>query len=234
MNLQDITDYTGVTTYQQEQLIHLVLKRNLNTFDDNLYHSYQQSGIFHARNLDHFEEVLEDMGSHPSELGLKPSRVLDGGYFIPCFDHLGDILYFINYSWQRGPKHKYYIVYPTGLNKQYSGIKVMGLEDTRQGLLEGRMFVTEGTFDRLRLKAEGLPCVSTLGTKFTPYFERHIRRFNHVTYLGDRDEAGSIAYLRARERQVMMLKKLVPKGKDVDEFASNYPNEFKQWVSTLK
>ena len=109
----------------------------------------------------------------------------------------------------------------------------MGLEDTKQALSTGKLYVTEGTFDRLRLKAYGLPVVSTLGTKFTRYFEVYAQRFNQVIYIGDRDDAGARAYLKARERQITMLKQLVPKGKDVDEFASHYPEEFAEWVEQL-
>lgn len=234
MNLDKIVAYTKQDDYQLEQLIHLVLQRNKGVFRDELFNAYQQVGIFHAQSIDHFEQVLVGMGTHPEDLGLAPTKVLDGGYFIPCLDHLGEILYFINYSWERGPKNKYYIVYPsTEYRKNLTQIKVMGLEDTKQALDEGVLYVTEGTFDRLRLKAYGLPVVSTLGTKFTHYFERYAQRFNQVIYIGDRDDAGSRAYLNARERNVRMLKQLVPKGKDVDEFASAYPEEFKEWLDVL-
>lgn len=243
MNINKIKTFLNNIPELQDMLKELSLNRNDGKFDDNLYQTFLSSGIVYIDNLEQFYNFfVEVSGNEPDYYGYEPyinrqgkeyeNIVLFNGYLIPCFDHIGDLLYFINYNPERDPK--YLIAYPKGLKETLSGLKVFGLEDTRQALEENRLYVTEGTFDRLRLKSEGLACISTMGTLFTPYFLHHIKRFDKVVYIGDNDQAGMKAYRDARKKGAVMMNIKVPKGKDIDELGKRYPRLYKDFIEEIK
>lgn len=232
--------------FQKERITELVLRRNNNEFDEGLFSVYLNEGIFWSDNIEMFIDIMGRMGisvkdlgyediiikglERTLELGYEPGTLLTRGYLVPIYNHLGEFLFFINYNGDRDKNQKYFIVYPTATKEFLAGIRVLGLNDIKQSLSEGRLVVTEGTFDRLRLKAQGIPAVATMGTQLTDYFKDLAKRFKVVYYIGDNDDAGNKSYKSGRYAGLRMLKVEVPKGKDIDEFGAMYPEEFREFV----
>lgn len=219
----------------KEKLIELVLLRNKGAFDLDLYRVYEQSGIIYNDGLGMFGGILQEIDEGQGHLreGDFPKLSKGPGYLIPICDHLGNVLYFINYSNERDKTQKYIIGYPKPLKESLAQIKTYGLEDTLMALEQDTLYVTEGVFDRLRLKYYGLPSLALLGTQATDYFKTHAGRFQKVVYIGDKDRSGQRAFDKMRRMGIRMLKIDIPRFKDIDEYAANDPEGCQQWIQKV-
>lgn len=230
VNKEQIIQTIDQYEIQKEKLIELVLIRNNGIFDEELYYTYLNEGIFYSETLDDFAEIMIESGVDLDEFDFEPTDILTKGYLIPVYDHLGDVLYFINYNSERGKNKKYFIAYPYEYKDKVANIRVIGLDGIKEALEEQVIFITEGTFDRLRLKAYGLPVISTMGTQLTGYFKEYIKRFKHVVYIGDNDSSGKRSFRLGFKQGMNVYQEIVPVGKDVDEYAILRPQEFSKWV----
>lgn len=244
MKKEDLVQYIIDNDTAKEDLIYLVLQRNNEQFNEDLYYSYQNQGIIHVNNINDTQQIFETLGYTLEDLGFSQEYgyeqnqyeygLTKEGYLVPVVDHLGEILYFVNYSYKRDTSQKYIITYPTEYKEKLTQVKLMGLDDTKSALTQNKVIITEGVFDRLRLKAYNLPVMAVMGTSFTPYVQRYLKRFNQVIYIGDTDTQGKKSYQRAMTNQLYMFNEVVPKGKDIDEFATNYPEDCDEWIRQLK
>ena len=233
LHQQQLVESLQADDYQLNKLKELVHMRN-GDFNQSLFDTYLAEGIFWSESLEMFEDVLSVAGSHPEDFGYEPVYILTQGYLVPVYDHVGYVLFFINYNGNREKNQKYFIAYPPHIKEQLSQIRVLGLQDTKEFIEKQRVFVTEGVFDRLRLKAAGLPVIATMGTQLTDYFVAYIQRYKEILYVGDQDEAGQRSFLIGRHKGLNMYKLPLPKEKDIDAFAANYPDDYALWLEQYR
>lgn len=236
MNKTDYVEYLTEVEEQHEHLYTLMQIRNNNQEDFELFQGYLNAGIIYSKDFNHYSSILAEFGVDLVEQGFNKPRLFEEGYMIPCYDHVGDTIFYINYSNKRGPKYKYLMVYPQNkeLREALTQIKVYGLEDTLLAHKEDRLFVVEGPFDRLRLKSQGVPAIATLGTKVTQYARNYMARFGRVYYIGDNDDSGKKSFKQLRDNGLLLNKQYVPSGKDVDDFGKENPEEFRNWVAKMR
>lgn len=234
MHQDDYHEYISDSEEQKGWIEDLVLIRNNQEFSQELYNAYCEAGILYSKSYAHYSGILEEFGYSLQEQGYTKERLFEAGYIVPCYDHLGDTMFYINYSNKRGRKLKYLMIYPENRKDVLTQIKVFGLEDTLQAHEEDRLFITEGVFDRLRLKSQGIPVIATLGSQVTDYVGEYLQRFERVHYIGDNDRAGKQSYLALRDRGLQLNKQYLPTGKDVDDYGKESPDEFREWIKQMR
>ena len=236
MNQRDYVEYLTTEESQHEYLYNLMKLRNNNQEDFDLFQAYLNAGIIYSQDFDHYSRILAEFGYDLEEQGFSNPKLFKEGYMIPCYDHIGDTMFYINYSATRGSKYKYLMVYPQNkeIREALTQIKVYGLEDSLLAHQEDRLFVVEGSFDRLRLKSQGLPVIATLGTKVTQYARDYMGRFSRVYYIGDNDYAGKKSFKDLRGHGLLLNKQYVPSGKDVDDFGKEDPQGFTDWINKMR
>lgn len=236
MNQKDYVEYVTECEEQHEHLYNLMVIRNNGVEDFDLFQAYLNAGIIYSKDFAMYNSILGEFGVDLEEQGFTKPRLFEEGYMIPCYDHVGDTLFYINYSNKRGSKYKYLMVYPQNkvIRQALTQIKVYGLEDTLLAHQEDRVFVVEGSFDRLRLKSKGLPVIATLGTKVTQYAQDYMARFGRVYYIGDNDYAGKASFNELRSNGLILNKQYVPAGKDIDDFGKEDPEGFSEWIAKMR
>lgn len=241
MNIYDKwMDYAKNNEQNRSFLEHLVAMRNNGNMDDKMLESFCDAGIIAsppAEDINFFEEFLLETGITLEMLGYTETslgRFWDG-FIIPSWGTGFNFLFCVNHNKERvtGIEAKYINIYPDGKKEILSKFKFYGLENTKKALETGYMVVCEGIFDKIRLEAEGLPAMTTLGSQISQTQLRVLNRFDKIKLIGDNDRAG-------RESQEKIMKGMrrtqqykIPYEKDIDDLAKNRPSVFKEFIKQV-
>jgi len=162
-------------------------------------------------------------------------RLVNGGFIIPVLDSMNNIIFYVNYNWERGAARKYLNVFPDEFLEIKTNMKMFGMHNMEWGIQEGYIVVVEGIFDVIRLEEYGIPAVALMGNKLMDYHKRFLSRFDRVVYVSDADDAGALGKNKVL-REVPNAVHYGIKGlsKDVDEFAVEDEVNFKYWLEGLK
>lgn len=222
---------------------YLVESRNNGVMDENLLNTYLHTGIVAVPdpNGDGFIDHLDSIGLTLEDLGFKSNEAfkLGNGFLVPVWSSSFELLFFIsaNPDRQKDPTYKggkYINVFPSKYKEELSSMRIFGLENTAKALACGTMFVTEGVFDKERLESAGLPVCSTLGSQIGSYHERIFSRFQQIVYIGDNDVPGKKARTSFINKLPRTIIHKVPRCKDIDEYATKYPKDYKLFIDDLK
>lgn len=196
-------------------------------------------GVFCVPDEGEIYYLLEQWGLDFEEVfGKDADRgmfLVNEGFIIPVLDSERNIVFYINYNWERSPARKYLNIFPDGFTDLKMRVKMFGMHNMAKGIKEGWMVVVEGVFDVIRLESVGIPAVALMGNKLTEYHKRFLSRFDRVVYIPDTDSGGEIGkknVLKGLSNAVQFP--IEGLSKDVDEFAVSDPISFNMWVEQLK
>lgn len=139
---------------------------------------------------------VEELGTMGKELGLVTSTgrfLLDDRFIIPVHSISGEILSFIGYF----PDYKKYITVPSPFfSKDTLFFNIDHAYRLSWEKYDGVVFLVEGIFDCLSLRAIGLPAIATMGSTVTQTKKELLKLFKKVIYIPDNDEVGRRALNR--------------------------------------
>lgn len=230
LKLSDIVDFVRNDEDQVRIMGALSEKRNLPL--DLLI----DAGIFYVPDLDELDYLGELAELSFPEMGIYSDneRMYLNGFIIPVMDSMSRIIFYINYSFERDSSKKYINIYPHNYSKDTS-IRLYGMDSFKRSLKYDTVVAVEGSFDRLRLEAEGIPTVAMLGTKLTSMQVNYLERFKRIIYVEDNDESGEVAYQRLKSRLTRVERYQLYSGyEDVDHFGSTGGSDYREWVTKLK
>lgn len=138
----------------------------------------------------------EGLGEMAVELGLttKTERfLLDERFIIPVRDIMGNLITLIGYY----PDNKKYITVPAPyFSKDVLFFNIDHAFKLSMSEYNGVVFVVEGIFDCLSLRAIGLPVIATMGSTVSQEKREILKVFNKVVYIPDNDRVGRRALNR--------------------------------------
>lgn len=232
LKYKELVKYLIEDKEQQESLKVLAQKRDMSL------KTIIKSGIFCVPDKEELAYLLETWGlSFEEAFGKDESdfRLLNEGFIIPVLDSSYNILFFVNYNWERGGARKYFNVYPDYLNELPMNMKMYGQHNLATAVKEDWIVVVEGVFDSIRLTEYGIPSAATMGTRFLEFQKRFLSRFSKVIYVSDADYEGQLGWRNFQKKAENAIHyKIQGLHKDVDEFCTKDPRNFEEWVTELK
>lgn len=194
-------------------------------------------GVFCVPDEGELDYLLEEWGLDFEDVFGKDDgyiNLVNGGFIIPALDSRFNIIFFINYNWERGGARKYLNVFPDGFNDLPNNMKMFGMHNMEKGIKEGWIVVVEGIFDVIRLETYGIPAVALMSNKVMDYHKRFLSRFSRVIYVSDADEQGQ----RGKNKVLQSISNAIHVpieglSKDVDEFAVEDEIGFEEWINQL-
>ena len=147
-------------------------------------------------------DTYEAWGNKGRELGLYGSSsvgefLLNDRYIIPVRDIAGGLIALIGYF----PDYKKYITTPSPFfAKDTLFFNLDHAYPLSYKEFGGTVFVVEGIFDCLSLRAIGLPAIATMGSDVSPVKKEILKIFRKVVYIPDSDRVGRRALNRYEKR----------------------------------
>lgn len=195
-------------------------------------------GIFCVPEIGELDYLLEEWDLDFEDVFGKDSsyiNLVNEGFIIPALDSRFNIIFYINYNWERGGARKYLNVFPDEFNDLPINMKMFGMHNMEKGIKEGWIVVVEGIFDVIRLESYGIPAVALMSNKVMDYHKRFLSRFNRVIYVSDADEQGQ----RGKNKVLKSIPNAIHfpiegLSKDVDDFSVEDPIGFDGWIEKLK
>lgn len=236
-------DYAKNNEQNRAFLEHLVRSRNNGEMDEKMLESFCNAGIIGSppsEGINFFEEFLNETGITMEMLGYENTDYMLNkfwdGFIIPSWGTGFNFLFCINHNKERvnGLEAKYINLYPQDKKEILSNFKFYGLENTKQALEKGYMCVCEGIFDKIRLEAEGLPAMTTLGSQISQTQLRILNRFDKIKSIGDNDLAGKKAQEKIMKGMRRTQQYKIPYEKDIDDLAKNRPKLFEEFIKQVK
>lgn len=165
------------------------------------YVSEEQKSLIQSMELGYCDIVDTDLlGNMRSELGLvsaKDNFLLSNRFIVPIDGINGDIVALVGYY----PDQRKYITTPSPFFS-----KECMFFNFRQAYIlsfkefNGLVFLVEGIFDCLSLRALGLPCIATMGSSVSSVKCELLKFFNKVIGIPDNDTTGRRALNRYDKR----------------------------------
>lgn len=152
---------------------------------------YEQYNLLKDMNMCAYQ-ILDAsvLGDRRRELGVVTdidSYLLDGRYVIEVHSPAGDLLTLIGYY----PDYKKYITVPTKcFSKELLFFNIDNALQLSWTKYNGLVFLVEGIFDCLSLRAIGLPAVATMGNNVEQVKLQVLKMFRKVAYIPDNDKTG--------------------------------------------
>ncbi len=170
----------------------------LRGYVDTMQHDcLTEMGIGIAPPLDISGIVDEDL---KSELGLFTEEghfLLEDRFIIPVEDANGVLVSLIGYY----PDKKKYITLPTPFfSKECMFFNYKQAFELSWEKYEGLVFLVEGIFDCISLRALGLPCIATMGSTVSKNKGELLKLFKRVIAIPDNDKTGRKALNRYTSR----------------------------------
>lgn len=155
------------------------------------YVSEEQKSIIKSMNLGYCDIVDTDiLGSMRKDLGLVSSKdnfLLSNRFIIPVEDIIGHIVALIGYY----PDYKKYITTPSPFfSKECLFFNFRQAYKLSMAEYGGLVFLVEGIFDCLSLRAIGLPCIATMGASVSKIKCELLKFFSKVIGIPDNDTTG--------------------------------------------
>jgi|GEM_PF-1597444 len=138
----------------------------------------------------------DSLGEHRRELGLVSENdnfLLNGRFIIPIHDIAGDLISLVGYydDWK-----KYITIATPYFSKELLFFNFKHAYELSWNHFNGLVFVVEGMFDCLSLRAIGLPVVATMGSDVSEFKGEFLRLFKKVVAIPDDDKTGRRALNR--------------------------------------
>lgn len=230
LNYKKLVEYLVNDEEQRELLKILAEKRGMEL------KTLLRRGIFGVPDKDELGYLLEQWGLSFEDVFGKDEvsvKLVNEGFIIPVLDSSYNVIFYVNYNWERGSARKYINVYPDGFDT--SKMKMFGTHNLAKGVKEDWIVVVEGMFDEIRLEEYGIPSVAIMGNKVTDYHVQFLSRFSTVIYISDADEQGFYGWQKVKNRVDTAIHYPIKSlSKDVDSFAQDDPMNFKEWLDGLK
>ena len=155
------------------------------------YVGEEQRSIIEKMNLGYCDVVDTDLlGSMRKDLGLVSSKdnfLLSNRFIIPVDDIAGHTVALIGYY----PDYKKYITTPSPFfSKECMLFNLRQAYDLSKRDFGGLVFLVEGIFDCLSLRAIGLPCIATMGASVSKTKCELLKFFTKVIGIPDNDTTG--------------------------------------------
>lgn len=168
---------------QDECIKYLAEYRQIN------YEKLRNTGVFFSEDISELEFLASYDEDFMYYLGFRSKNMdYSNRYMFPVLNGKGSLNAWVGYDFEADSKTKY-IVGMLGINDKKK--LLYGLHDLNQAYIEDTIIVTEGMFERIRLKSIGLNVgVSLLGKKMSKWQKRYINRFKNKILIPDGDSAG--------------------------------------------
>lgn len=139
---------------------------------------------------------IDELGTKAKNLGAITNIgrfLLDDRFIIPVRDIEGNLVTLIGYY----PDYKKYITMPAPFfSKEAMFFNIDQAFDLSYDDFGGAVFLVEGIFDCLSLRAIGLPAIATMGSDVTSVKRETLKLFSKVVYIPDNDKVGHRALNR--------------------------------------
>lgn len=194
------------------------------------------AGIMYIPDLGELDYFGEEKGYKGEELGINEEIefLYEEGYLIPIRDVENEIIFYINYSFERDKSKKYIMVHPN-IYERDKEVRLSGLHNYKKALEKDTIVLVEGYFDQLRLEAEGIAAFAILGTKLTEFQKMFISPFKRAIYIKDNDTSGEYAFKKyQKELDNIVSFDILPSYEDVDNLGKNGGYEYHEWIEKLK
>lgn len=185
------------------------------------YVGQEQKSLINEMNLGYCDIIDTDvLGNMRKELGLVSSKdnfLLSNRFIIPVDDISGHITALIGYY----PDYKKYITTPSPFfSKECMFFNFRQAYDLSMREFNGLVFLVEGIFDCLSLRALGLPCIATMGASVSQLKCELLKFFKKVIGIPDNDTTGRRSLNRYDKRYGWK----VPYGATMIKFEGGYLN----------
>lgn len=153
------------------------------------YETLRSEGVFYAETTDELELIAGYDEDAIYYLGFS-NKFMDyrNRYMFPVLSGSGKLHAWNGYDYESKSK---YLVGLLGVGDKKR--LMYGIHDIQQAYDEDTIIVTEGTFERIRLKEMGLNVgVSMLGKKMSPWHKQFLNRFKNVILIPDGDDEGQM------------------------------------------
>lgn len=152
---------------------------------------YEQFNLLKELNMSAYQiSDVRVLGDRRRELGIVTDAdmyLLDGRYVIEVYSPSGDLITLIGYY----PDYKKYITLPTRcFSKELLFFNIDNALELSWTKYNGLVFLVEGIFDCLSLRAIGLPAVATMGNNVEQVKFQILKLFKRVVYIPDNDKTG--------------------------------------------
>ncbi len=247
--LTEVVDVLSSKLCTDELISELMLARNyhISPYAEQIYSMLEDVGVF---KLDYFSELQMLVPNLTVEQGIDTGLIdknevflLKGRYCVPIRDIAGLVTAVVGWLPDSNNARKYVTTPTYGFSKegQFFNIecfeqsmngdypKEEGLEDSK-----GLVYLVEGIFDTLALRALGFPALGNMGTDMSLIKSEILSRFGKVVAIPDNDNAGrgTNRYLNRvsgkKSKSAWLIKNdnvivQLPQGvKDVDDFIKGY------------
>lgn len=144
---------------------------------------------------------VESLGGMAEELGFITSKtqrfLLEDRFIVPIRSISGDLISLVGYY----NDMKKYITVPTPFfSKEAMFFNIDHAYKFSWANFDGLVFLVEGIFDCLSLRAIGLPAIATMGSDVTRVKKEILKLFSKVVYIPDGDKVGRRALNRYDRR----------------------------------
>lgn len=225
---------------------------NISPYAENIQKTLKEVGVFKIDFLSELQMICKDIKLEDLvKVGLvdnKGNYFLSGRYAIPIRDISGKVSAVVGWLPQGNNNTKYLTTPTLGFSKagqffnmecfemSFDGVYPKYRDEETGEVLEskGLVYLVEGIFDALSLRALGLPALSNMGLELSMVKTEILTRFSKVIAIPDNDSAGRATnpylYKISGKKQTMnwsfknnSVIVQLPKGvKDVDEFICKY------------
>ena len=215
-----------------DTIYELMLHRGYQT--QEMYNVLKEIGIFKIDNLSdiHLLGYTNEQLSSWGLLSEQGDYLLKGRYVMPIRDIGGTVIALVGWSQYGGPRK--YVTTPTlGFSRDASffNLDCYKLSWEKWG---GLVFVVEGIFDVISLRALGFPVVGNMGLEMHKIKTQILSRFGKVIAVHDNDKAGrsvnpmlnsisgrATKFIWGIENDHVFV--LLPEGiKDIDDFVKDF------------
>jgi DNA primase len=151
------------------------------------YTKLRETGVFYADDNNELEFITSYEEDFMYYLGYKSKNVdYSNRYLFPILNGNGKLNAWVGYDYESKSK---YLVGMLGISDKKK--LLYGIHDLAQAFEEDTIIITEGMFERIRLKSIGLNVgASLLGKKMSDWQKRYINRFKNKILIPDGDTAG--------------------------------------------
>lgn len=245
INAKDVLEMRKLMTECQEKLSAmytndadiLELMASRKYYDQYYFDEFKKLGVFKINSIlelnmalpDVLDEDLVKMGF----VNAKGNYILRDRYVVPIRDIQGHVIAWVGWH-PRGGSRKYVTTPSLGFSRDASFFNLDHAYKLSWSKFRGKVFLVEGIYDAVALRAMGLPVVAAMGLSVTWLKAQILSRFAKVAAIPDNDKAGRsvspiLNSFSGKGRKFIWdiptptVFVMLPEGmKDIDKFASEY------------
>lgn len=191
---KDLTEFFNkmVSIYGGDDLImELMLARKYKT--RVMEQTLKELGVFKCETIADISLMFPDLTTERlNQFGLLTEQgdyLLSGRYVLPIKDIKGDVIALVGWHPLGGTRK--YVTTPTiGFSRDVSFFNLDHAYRLSMEKFDGVVYLVEGIFDTLSLRAIGLPAIGMQGLEMSPFKSQILSRFKKVIAIPDNDRSG--------------------------------------------